>query len=79
METIEELKKERFALIEAISEMDRDANKVEIYEMYGEMSEIERKIHAIDPSQVWMSTPNTLICFLTAPNILISVSVLREY
>ena len=52
METIEELKKKRLELVEAIAEMDSDASKVEIYEMHGEISAIDAKIHAIDPSQV---------------------------
>ena len=58
---IEKLKAERLALLEAISEMDSDASKVEIYEMHGEISEIDRKIHAIDPSQVWtLFVPNVM-------------------
>ena len=52
METIEELQAKRNELVEAISELDRDASRVEIYELHGEISEIDRKIHAIDPSKV---------------------------
>lgn len=52
METLAELKTKRNELVEALIELDHDANKVEIHEMYGEISAIDRKIHAIDPSQV---------------------------
>lgn len=53
METeLEILKRTRAELVETISELDPDASKVEIYELHGEISEIDRKIHAIDPSQV---------------------------
>ena len=53
MNTIEELKKKRIELVEAIAELDSEASKVEIYELHGEISDIDAKIHAIDPSQVW--------------------------
>ena len=52
MDTITELKAKRAEIVEALIELDHDANKVEIHEMYGEISKIDRKIHAIDPSQV---------------------------
>ena len=52
METVEELKKERLAIVEAISEMAADVSRVEIHEMFDEIAEIDRKIHAIDPTQV---------------------------
>ena len=52
METIEDLQKKRVELVEAIGEMDSEASKVEIHEMFDEISEIDRKIHAIDPSQI---------------------------
>ena len=52
METIEELQAKRNELVEALSELDREASKVEFYEMHGEINEIDRKIHAIDPSKV---------------------------
>ncbi len=52
METIEELKNKRNELVEAINNLDPVASKVEIYELHGEISEIDRKIHAIDPSQI---------------------------
>ena len=47
-----ELKAQRDFLVSCISDMDSVASKVEIYEMLGEISEIDQKIHAIDPSQV---------------------------
>ena len=49
---IQKLKDTRNLLVEAIAEMDSDASKVEIYELHGQISEIDAKIHAIDPSQV---------------------------
>ena len=49
---IEELKRERVELLEAIADLDPTASKVEIYELQGEIGEIDRRIHAIDPSQV---------------------------
>ena len=52
METIEELKKKRVELVEVITEMDSVASMVEIYELQGEIFDIDRRIHAIDPSQV---------------------------
>lgn len=51
-EEITKLKERRNEIVEAISEMDSVASKIEIYEMHGEIDEIDRKIHAIDPSQV---------------------------
>ena len=52
MSELTELKAKRIELVEAIGELEPDASKVEIYELHGEISEIDRKIHAIDPSQV---------------------------
>lgn len=49
---IEQLQARRNELVEAISELDRDASKVEIYELHGEIDEIDRQLHAIDPSLV---------------------------
>ena len=49
---LELMKAKRLELVEAIGELDPVASKVEIYELHGEISEIDRKIHAIDPSQV---------------------------
>lgn len=51
-EEITKLKERRNELVEAISEMDSVASRVEIHELHGEISEIDRQIHAIDPSQV---------------------------
>lgn len=52
METIETLKQKRNELVEAIAELDSEANKVEVFELHGEISAIDRQIHSIDPSQV---------------------------
>ena len=52
MENIEELKAKRLEIVEALRELDYDANKVEIYELHGEINDIDRQFHAIDPSQV---------------------------
>ncbi len=52
METIEELKTKRNELIESIIDLDPIASRVERYEMQGEINDIDRQIHAIDPSQV---------------------------
>jgi len=52
METVEELKAKRNELVAAIAEMDSEASKVEIYEMHGEISAIDRQLHAINPSLV---------------------------
>ncbi len=46
------LRKKREVLIEAIAELNFDANRVEIYELHYEISEIDRRLHAIDPSLV---------------------------
>ena len=42
----------RNELVEAIGELDSNVSMVEIYELQGEVSEIDAKIHAIDPSKV---------------------------
>ena len=63
METIEELKKKRTELVETITEMDSDASKVEIYELHGEIDDIDRRIHAIDPSQVWQNPDSQWSCY----------------
>jgi hypothetical protein len=52
LEQVATLRKQREVLVEAIGEMRADADKVEIHELYGEISEIDAKLHAIDPSLV---------------------------
>ena len=52
LELIATLRKQREVLVEAIGEMRSDADKVEIYEMHGEISEIDARLHAIDPALV---------------------------
>ena len=52
METIKELQDKRLELVEALAELDSEVSKVEIHELHGEISEIDRQIHAIDPSQI---------------------------
>lgn len=52
MDTITELKAKRAEIVEALIELDHDASKVEAYELHGQINDIDRSIHAIDPSQV---------------------------
>ena len=47
-----ELKAKRNELVEAAGELDTSRSLVEYYELMDEISEIDRKVHAIDPSQV---------------------------
>lgn len=51
-EEITKLQEQRNELVQAIYELDPEVSKVEIHELHGEISKIDRKIHAIDPSKV---------------------------
>ena len=46
------LKAKRNELVEAAGDLDTSRSLVEYHEIMDEISEIDRKVHAIDPSQV---------------------------